>query len=287
MKVKPVEIVEQMYCHRYSYPSYRSSQFHERDLAFSLDTVPASIHYAWCSISSWATQLVGNRARRSLGQLIHDPKDLAPDTAHISARLVASTNERTRAKGVKTVTKEDMMSFRIADRACLFKTRSPLVWYLTECMAAPQKKGVLVERKCHNPSIIQVTAISSFILSRNQYANSYMAMHMGIWHIACGSHVDVRHAASHLAMSVHETTARQALATMADTSLENLRTEVGQGQKRYQVLYRFVLDNIQEFLRVWEGGTGLENCLICGTACTTIGLEMAGDLQTRMEHAIL
>ncbi|KAE9396142.1 hypothetical protein BT96DRAFT_1041065, partial [Gymnopus androsaceus JB14] len=157
--------------------------------------------------------------------------------------------------------------FRIADVACLFKTRSPLVWYLTECMAAPQKKGVL----------IQVAAISSFILSRNQYANSYMAMHMGIWHIACGSHVDVKRVASHLAMSVHETTARQALATMVDTSLENLRTEVGQGQKRYQVLYQFVLDNIQEFLRVWEGGTGLKNRLICGTACTAIGLDDCTD----------
>lgn len=98
-------------------------------------------------------------------------------------------------------------------------------------------------------------------------------MHIGIWHIACGSHVDVKHVASHLAMSVHETTARQALTTMADTSLENLRAEVGQGQKHYQVLYQYVLDNIQEFLHVWEGGTGLENRLICGTACMAIGLD--------------
>lgn len=102
-------------------------------------------------------------------------------------------------------------------------------------------------------------------------------MHIGIWHIACGSHVDVKRAASHLAMSIHETTARQALATMADNSLNSLRTEVGQGQKCYQVLYRFVLDNIQEFLRVWEGGTGLENRLICGCACTAIGLEDCAD----------
>ncbi|KAE9403800.1 hypothetical protein BT96DRAFT_777099, partial [Gymnopus androsaceus JB14] len=220
-KVKLVEIVEQMYCHQYSYPSYKSSQFHEQDLAFSLGSIPASIHYARCLISSWATQLVGNCAQR----------------------LVASANERMRAKGMKTVTKEDMMLFQIADCACLFKTHSPLVWYLTECMAAPMKKGILIEQKRRNPSIIQVAAISSFILSRNQYVNGYMAMHMGIWHIACGSHVNVKCAASHPATSIHETTARQALATMADTLLENLQTEVRQGQKYYQVLYRFILNN--------------------------------------------
>ena len=45
----------------------------------------------------------------------------------------------------------------------------------------------------------------------------------------------------------------------------------------YQILYQFVLDNIQEFLWVWEGGTVLENCLICGTACTVIGLDACAD----------
>lgn len=98
-------------------------------------------------------------------------------------------------------------------------------------------------------------------------------MHMGIWHLACGSHVDVKRAYSHLAGSVHETTARRALETMSDSSLKNLRVEVRDGEKRYQVLYRYVLDNIQEFSRVWEGGIALENRMICGTACTAIGLE--------------
>lgn len=98
-------------------------------------------------------------------------------------------------------------------------------------------------------------------------------MHMGIWHIVCGSHVDVKRVYSHLAGCVHETTARRALETMAEDSLKNLQIEVKDGEKRYQVLYRYVINNIQEFLQVWEGGVGLENRMICGCACTTIGLE--------------
>ncbi|KAE9401678.1 hypothetical protein BT96DRAFT_991844 [Gymnopus androsaceus JB14] len=131
--------------------------------------------------------------------------------------------------------------------------RSPLVWYLMECMAAPKKNGVLVVQRRRNPEIIQTSAIPLFVLSGNQYANGYMAMHMGIWHIACGSHVDVKRAYSHLAGSVHETTARRALETMADDSFEP-RSGL-------------------EFLQVWEGGVGLENRMICGCACTAIGLE--------------
>ncbi|KAE9391314.1 hypothetical protein BT96DRAFT_945441 [Gymnopus androsaceus JB14] len=55
--------------------------------------------------------------------------------------------------------------------------------------------------------------------------------------------------------------------------LKNLQTKVGNGQKQYQVLYCFVLDNIQEFLCVWEDGIGLESCMICGCAYMAIGLE--------------
>ncbi|KAE9391866.1 hypothetical protein BT96DRAFT_831430, partial [Gymnopus androsaceus JB14] len=120
------------------------------------------------------------------------------------------------------ITKEDLMSFQLADHAKLFEEHAPLVWYLTACMAAPKKNGVFVVRKWRSPSVIQSAAISSFVLSRNQYANGYIAIHMGIWHIATGSHVNVKCAYSHLAGSVHETTAQQALETMAETSLENL-----------------------------------------------------------------
>ncbi|KAE9393583.1 hypothetical protein BT96DRAFT_999358 [Gymnopus androsaceus JB14] len=151
--------------------------------------------------------------------LTHDPRVPDEFSAQVPVRIAATANERTKAKGVCTVTKEDLMSFRLAERAKLFQKRAPLVWYLTQCMAAPKKNGKLVDHKHRSPELIQTAVISSFALSQNQYANGYMAIQlMGVWHIACGSHVD-------------------------------------------------------EFLRVWEGGIGLENRMICGCTCTMIGLE--------------
>ncbi|KAE9386841.1 hypothetical protein BT96DRAFT_960505 [Gymnopus androsaceus JB14] len=259
-KVKPIEIVEKLYHHRYSYPSYKSIHKQEQSsLCFHPSFPPKDIAYARPSISTWATQLVGKHVKKSVRDLRHDPEIPNSLSDRVPVRLAAAANDNAKAKGVCTVTKDDLMSFQFSNCAKLFRMRSPLVWYLTKCMAVPKKNGVLAVRKWRNPETIQTSAIASFVLSGNQYANGYMAMHMGIWHTACGSHVDVKRAYSHLASSMHETTARCALETMADDSLENLWTEVKTGEKRYQVLYQYVLDNIQEFVQVWEGGVGLEN----------------------------
>ncbi|KAE9385362.1 hypothetical protein BT96DRAFT_949893 [Gymnopus androsaceus JB14] len=120
--------------------------------------------------------------------------------------------------------------------------------------------------KRRNPLIIQAAAISSFVLSRNQYVNGYMAIHMGIWHIATGSHVDA---------VFMKLLPDKLLRPWLKHPLKIFELRLGnpEDEKRYQVLYRFVLDNIQEFLRVWEGGIGLENRMICACACTAIGLE--------------
>ncbi|KAE9383972.1 hypothetical protein BT96DRAFT_1008576 [Gymnopus androsaceus JB14] len=205
------------------------SEHHQTSLQAFLQATHPQIQI---SLSSWATQLVGNHVYRSIGNLLCDSPKATSDLAlpHIPAHLVASANGWMKAKGLMTVTKEDMMNFCISDRVKLFK-----------------------------------------------YVNGYLAMHMGIWHIACGSHVDVKRAYSHLVTSVHETTARRALEMMGETSIKNLQKEVGAGQQCWQVLHCFVLDNIQEFQKVWEGGLGRENCMIYGTACTAIGLDDCAD----------
>lgn len=159
-QVKPVDIVDMLYCHRYSNPSYRSNQRDERDLAFDPYTSPSSINYAKSSISAWATQLVGKQVSKSMKDLTHDPPKPDEFSAQVPVRLVAAANDRTKGKGVRMVTKEDLMSFRLADRAKLFKARAPLVWYLTECMAAKKKNGILIARKRRNPSIVSFASSS-------------------------------------------------------------------------------------------------------------------------------
>ncbi|THU77523.1 hypothetical protein K435DRAFT_877734 [Dendrothele bispora CBS 962.96] len=206
-------------------------------------------------------------------QLIH-PSVNPTDTPQIPARLAASANSRTRAKGVQTVTKEILLSFRISDQVSFFQKHAPLAWYLTECMAAPRTAdGQIIERKRRPPSIIQVAALSSFVMARNQYANGYWALQNGIWHIACQSHVDVKRVECLKGISVHDTTARRALVTVADDSLAKLQKNLMEGVKVSEMRYRWVLDNIQQYVKVWEGGIGRENRLLSGCAGTAILIE--------------
>ncbi|THU99509.1 hypothetical protein K435DRAFT_939012 [Dendrothele bispora CBS 962.96] len=270
MQVKPVDLVQRIFDHRYSFPSSRcKNKDEERKKSYSDSLDPRNISYARCSLSTWATQAIGSRVYRDIQKLIHPSPILDDDTPHISSRLVSSANLRTRAKGVKTVTKSDLLSFKLSDRIIFFKKHAPLVWYLTDCMASSRN----VERKRRSPSIVQVAAISSFVLARNQYANGYWAMQNGIWHIACQSHVDVRRIDCHKGASVHDTTARRALATIAEDSLEGLRVDMAKSNEEMQMSYRWVLDNIQQFLKVWEAGIGRDNLLVTGCAGTAIGMQ--------------
>ncbi|THU78559.1 hypothetical protein K435DRAFT_588157, partial [Dendrothele bispora CBS 962.96] len=274
-KVKPVEIVQRMFDHRYSFPSDTcNNKDDERSKAYSPVLDPREIRYARCSLSSWATQVVGNRAYHDMWKLTHaelDPKDGGPQ---ISARLFASANSRTRAKqGGKLVSKEDLLSFKISDRISFFQIHAPLVWYLVECMAAPRKNNTIIERKRRHPAIVQVAAISSFCMARNQYSNGYWAMQNGIWHIACQSHVDVKRIDSHKGASVHDTTARTALATIAENSLRKLQDDMQKGTKHLSMRYRWVLDNVQQYVKVWEGGIGRDNLLITGCVGTAILMD--------------
>ncbi|THU75824.1 hypothetical protein K435DRAFT_706323, partial [Dendrothele bispora CBS 962.96] len=244
---KPVEIVDAMFNHRYSFPSSRCQDKEaEINMAYSPSIPPHAIKYCHCSLSTWAAQVIGNRVYREIKNLVFyspDPDD--SDCPPIPAQLLASANDRTRAKGALVLTKDDLLSFRIADRVTLFKRKARLCWYLTECMAAPRKRNGLIVRIRRPTSIIQVAAISSFVLARNQYANGFMALQMGIFHVACQSHVDVKRFYCLMAASTHDTTTRRALATVAEHSLGTLRTQVNESADSGQVSHRYILDNIQ------------------------------------------
>lgn len=67
-----------------------------------------------------------------------------PDDSSDITQLRASTNGR--AKNVRVVTWDDLGKFTIGGLAEKFARRAPLVFYLTEAMAAPRKKGVVMVR---------------------------------------------------------------------------------------------------------------------------------------------
>ncbi|KAF9049431.1 hypothetical protein BDP27DRAFT_1243108 [Rhodocollybia butyracea] len=146
-----LNIVQKLYAHRYSSPLYKSTQKEDQaSLSFHPSVNPRDITYARPSLSTWATQLVGNQVEKSIQKLVHDPKVPDKYSAQVPVHLAATANERTKAKGVRTVTKEDLLSVHVN----LFKDRAPLLWYFTECMAAPKKNGVLIVWKQRNPSAV-------------------------------------------------------------------------------------------------------------------------------------
>ncbi|KAJ7225165.1 hypothetical protein C8J57DRAFT_1252854 [Mycena rebaudengoi] len=73
------------------------------------------------------------------------------------------------------------------------RKRQPLPTFLLQNMAAPEiNNGVFIVRERRPHTMIVISALASFILSRNQYANGDLAMILGVWHFACKSHADVK-----------------------------------------------------------------------------------------------
>ncbi|KAJ7866904.1 hypothetical protein B0H13DRAFT_2352162 [Mycena leptocephala] len=67
------------------------------------------------------------------------------------------------------------------------------LWYLTECFTASRKGGEVIIKKTRPHPVIQVGAISSFVMSRNRYASGSLGLPLGLWLFACQAHIDVKH----------------------------------------------------------------------------------------------
>ncbi|KAJ7321910.1 hypothetical protein DFH08DRAFT_712721 [Mycena albidolilacea] len=252
-------LIERLYHHRESRPKRRHTAEHAS--AFSPHIPLEDIHFAQPSLSAWATRLVGNRIHHSVGTLARKNRDDSESRTHIRA----STNGKD--PNARVVSWED-----IEGLAQKYATNAELVWYLTECMAAPRKKGVVVIRRRRPHPAIQVAAISSFILSRNQYTSGDLALPLGIWHFARKSHIDVKHVYCRFGSIISDTTVRTSLNTMTEHLLSlliNVRKATEEDESRWFK----IIDNVQEYSPVYEHGLGRDNQLKVGTACTAVCYE--------------
>ncbi|KAK7028064.1 hypothetical protein VNI00_015015 [Paramarasmius palmivorus] len=264
--------------HRYSKPSYRSVQ--ERH-CFDPEKQPSDIRYAHKQIFNWAIRTIGDQVHREIKDLgtKDSPSSTSPGVPVVRPRLAATADSRTLAKGVETVTREDILSFNIPDRVKIFQDRAPVTWYVTQSMAAPRKNG-----EC----VVQFAAISAFVQARNRFANGYFQMHAGIWHLACKSHTDVKRLHCWLGLSIANNTSREALSTMAETGHNQMRAAVKGALERGAVVVKITLDNIQGYAPNWEGKIGGSSRFIYGTAGTVQFLEDcaddAFDLEDHLKH---
>ncbi|KAJ7020892.1 hypothetical protein C8F04DRAFT_1224175 [Mycena alexandri] len=255
---KMSDIITLIYDHPQSRPKRKQAE--QLALAFSPHAPLSDIRSARPCLSAWATRTVGDEAYRRVGRLAQKSDDPVSRT-HIRA----STNGR--KEGTRVATWDDM-NFTIQGLADQYREGDSLVWYLTECFAAPRVKGKVVIRKRRPHPVIQVGAISSFVLSRNSYASGDLALPLGIWHFICKSHVDVKRVYSRFGSIVSDSTARNALNSMSAASLRTLQESVRDATARGESEWGKILDNVQQHSPVYEHGLGRENQLKVGTACT-------------------
>lgn len=118
-----------------------------------------------------------------------------------------------------------------------------------------------------------------------------MAMAMGIWHFAVKSHIDIKHIYTRLGSSVSNNTARRSLAALAAAGIEHLQKTVEDGMASTgDIPIGLVLDNVQEYERVYEHGSGRRSRMIIG--CANTGLFMknfasgAFNVQDHLERVI-
>ncbi|KAJ7767792.1 hypothetical protein B0H16DRAFT_1787390, partial [Mycena metata] len=252
-------IIELIYHHPQSQPKKKHPE--QRAAAFSHEKPLNEIIFARPCLSAWATRLVGNEAYFRLGKLAKKKRNDPDDRRHLRATANARNSD------ARVITWADT-KFSIQGLADQYREEAPLIWYLTECMVARRKNGVIIVRQRRPHPVIQVGAISSFIVSRNQYAAGDLALPLGIWHFACKSHVDVKRVYSRLGSIVSDSTVRKALNSMTTSDLAELQASVREAAARGEVIWGQILDNVQEYSPVYEHGLGRENQLKVGTACT-------------------
>jgi hypothetical protein len=93
-------------------------------------------------------------------------------------------------------------------------------------------------------------------------------MALGVWHFAAKSHVDIKRVYSRFGNIVSDTTVRDALNSLTGSSLRILQASVQDATARGETEWCLILDNVQEYCPVYEGGIARQSILKVGTAAT-------------------
>ncbi|KAG6818589.1 hypothetical protein H0H93_003702 [Arthromyces matolae] len=257
-------IITLIYKHRQSNPTKYSSDDSYR---FSPHAPLEDIRHARPCMSAWAAQLVGEKVFREVRLLTQND----PLGSEVRTQLRATRSERSRTI-VPQVTWDDLGKFSIPELAKEYKRRAPLTWHLAESMAAPRRNGKIIFRQRRPYGTVVVGAISAFSFARNKMAN-YLPLTIGIWQFACKAHIDTKRILSRFGYSVHDSTIRECLNSLADSSLLKLQKDVAEGLKKDEVTWKYILDNVQRYDIQREHRIGRQANLKVGTAATAIKLE--------------
>ncbi|KAJ7670952.1 hypothetical protein B0H17DRAFT_1141696 [Mycena rosella] len=270
--IKMSDILPLIYSHKASYPASKSADVHEQKEMFATTRPAHQIHHARPFISTRATRLVAFEGRKQVGRSAQND----PDDPERRDNLRVQTNGR--KEGVEVVSWPAVLShFNLRHIGTQYCIRLPLVWFCTEVWSAPMAKGVFFVRKRRPHPIICLSGLRSTYSGglnsfRFKLARLQASSHRGIatltaisrWFSASGTL---------FGYGVSDSTARNALNTMTDASLHELREKIKDATSRCQTENALLLDNVQEYCDVYEQGIGRLSELKVGTAGTNLDLD--------------
>ncbi|KAK1235738.1 hypothetical protein PQX77_001026 [Marasmius sp. AFHP31] len=256
--VHPLTVVQKMYHHPASYPSYQCNPASkkQRSMAFSLDISPKNIKFAKPAISSWAAQLSVTQLHRDITRLTQtDTRNPEDVPARISPELV---------------TWDDINSFTPERSIATIKRRAPYLYRHLRYLAEPRKSGVPVPRKNRPTDIRILTAFNTLIVGHNRYVNGYFSLPMGVQLFSLQAHTDLRRILCRMGLSVSDSTVQKALEFMTCSEREEMQQSTVEAAGRGESDKSYVFDNVQEHCAVYEGGVCRTTEMKIGTAGTAI-----------------
>ncbi|KAJ7229441.1 hypothetical protein C8J57DRAFT_1534414 [Mycena rebaudengoi] len=262
----------------YDHPQGRPKKHAEQQAAAFSSSIPLEdIRFSRPCLSAWATRLVGNEAYRCMGRMAKK-KDDTENCTHIRA----TTNGR--KEGANVVTWERIkFTIKVLHAKMVFvrkrrphpviqvgaisafsiSRKYPAVHAITASSLGPQKSRW--------PSSRSQNGIEDF--KNNSYASGDLALPLGIWHLVCKSHVDVKRVYCRFGSTVSDSAARHALNSMTDASLVALQSSVRDATARGESEWGNFFDSVQQHSLVYEHGLGRDKQMMLGTACTTFRYE--------------
>ncbi|THV01769.1 hypothetical protein K435DRAFT_654641 [Dendrothele bispora CBS 962.96] len=258
--IKVADVDNAMYNHRNSQPSWRSPQFHQQNLAFSLTEDPTSIGFARPSLKAWAAQLCAVQALRDIKVLTRNN----PDHPEYTPAILPVNN----------VSWEDVMKFNPERAIDTFRKRTVLLYNLWEYLSVPWKDGKPVERTHRPPHMRILASLTPLINGHNIHVNGYLSLPLGIHLFGSQAHTDIKQLASRMGLSVHDVSARKAIASMTEKAKVEMKEGTVEAAEGGDVARCMVVDNCQRYVPVYESGTLRKSQMKTGTYGCSVKLEL-------------
>ncbi|KAF9064687.1 hypothetical protein BDP27DRAFT_1188690, partial [Rhodocollybia butyracea] len=223
-------VINAMYNHCNSQPSWNSPRVHECNTAFSFTKEPTSIGYAWPSLKARAAQICATQAHINITTLTQNNLNHSEYTPAILSH--------------NNVSWSDILSFSPEQSIYTFKQHPVFLYNFWEHISVPWKDGQPVQCIIRPPMHI-LASLTPIFNGHNMHVNGYMSLAFGIQLFNCQAHTDLKHLMSRMGLAVHDTTVRKVIASMTEKDHVQMQTAAAMAAEDDTVVKFLAIDNCQ------------------------------------------